>query len=139
MSAPSPYGFDVWLRQDIDPTGRSASGEELVSNAILHRLTTDLLPMIGAPSGYIEYGEDVRRWCGEGLTADQARGKGSLVSEICQRDPRVLTADASVELAVDSDLYDLTSTIEFQLRTGESFRKVVGISAVTVEFLAEVS
>ncbi len=140
LSGPSPndpLGFDVFLREDIESDGRSATGIELVNNAILHRLTTGMLLLIGAPDGQVDYGEDVTLWCGQGLTRSQAEARGPTVAAIVQRDPRIDYADASVTLARAGGLYELTITITGKTVTGQRISLILGVSSVTVDLLSE--
>ncbi len=140
LAGPSPndpLGFDVYLREDIESDGRSATGIELVNNAILHRLTTGLLLLTGAPEGQVDYGEDVTTWCGQGLTRSQAEARGPQVAAIVQRDPRVAFADAAVMLAARGGLYELTITITGQTIAGTPIALILGVSSVTVDLLAE--
>ena len=140
LAGPSPndpLGFDVYLREDIASDGRSATGIELVNNAILHRITTGLLLLTGAPEGQADYGEDLTTWCGQGLTRSQVEARGPTIAAIVQRDPRVAFADAAITLASPRGLYELTVTITGQTVTGQPIALVLGVSSVTVDLLAE--
>ena len=138
---PSPndrLGFDLWIGEDMDPSGRNATGRELIVNGAIHRLTSDLLPLVGAPDGYAEFGEDVRRWVGLALTQAQASARGVLLVEVLQRDPRVETADVVVTVTRASSLYDLTISITiYPVGGSEPIPLVVGVSAVSVDLLSE--
>ncbi len=131
-------GYDIDAAADIDRGGRSASGTRLVANAILHRLTTDELPLIDSPSGYEEYGEDVRRWLGEALTTDTLNARAAGLGIILERDPRISTAEVTGTLTqAPGSLYAFELTVTAHLRTGETISLVMGVSAVTVEILSQ--
>ena len=140
FSGPSvndPLGYDVWIRDDMAEDGRSATGLELVSNAIVHRLTTGMLPLIGAPDGEADYGEDVRRWCGSTMTRQQAEARGPQVAAIIQRDERIETADVIASLSGPSTGYALRLEIDAKTVRGQTIALVLGVSSVTVDILAE--
>lgn len=140
FSGPSvndPLGYDVFLREDIATDGRAATGLELVSNAILHRLTTGMLLLIGAAEGETDFGEDARTWCGATITEGQANARGPQVAAIIQRDPRIDTCDVTVALAGPSTGYTLTMTIEAKTVTGQTIDLIVGVSSIAVDILAE--
>lgn len=140
FSGPSvndPLGYDVWIREDMAEDGRSATGLELVSNAIAHRLTTEALPSIGAPGGWADYGVDVRRWCGLTTTAQQAAARGPQASEVIQRDERIETADVIVSLSGPSTGYTLKLDVTATTVQGQTISLVLGVSSVTVDILAE--
>jgi len=123
---------------DMAPDGRSASGADLVSSAIVHRLTTDLLPLIDSEEDNIEYGEDVRRWVGAGLTADALAARAAALGPVIERDPRVLSSEVTSEISTAAGaLFIFKLFISAQLRTGETIDRVIGVSDVTVQLLAE--
>lgn len=140
FSGPSvndPLGYDIFIREDMAADGRAATGRELVSNAILHRLTTGTLLLIGAPGGEVDYGEDVRLWCGATTTQEQASARGPQVAAIIQRDERIDTCDVSVALAGPKTGYTMRMEISAQTVTGQQIDLIVGVSAITVDILAE--
>lgn len=135
-----PLGFDVWVREDIDPSGRSASGVELVENAIYHRLTTDQLFLVGSPDdGYVEYGEDVRKWVGEVVDQESANAKAPQLAIVLQRDPRI--SPASIAVSIDARLagekYAFTISITCRTTSELPIALVLGVNAVTVELLSQ--
>lgn len=151
MSAPSPsdpLGYDGALvftddGLDLDETGRDATGIELVDAAIIMRLTTDTLCMIDAPGDAIEFGEDVRRWVNEVTTEGAAKAKGPRLAIVLQRDERILNPTVIVSLAPDTatmpdgSRVSLKIDITYTTVTGATLRRVVGVSAVDVAFLAQ--
>lgn len=141
MSYTDPLGYDAFVREDMDPGGRAASGLELLEAALLHRLMTDKLLMVEAsPDGQIDFGRDLRKWIGEATTADSAAAKGPYVEEVLRRDPRVASASASVSIASGtlSDGSRVGLLVDYSVTTiaGQQIRRIVGISSVTVEYLA---
>ena len=147
MSAPSPddpIGYDLLVDEnDLDPTGRDASGEELALAAIVHRLTTDQIDLIDAPNGRVDFGKNVRLWCGEAITSDDAAAKGQLLDEILQRDDAIAKTQIDVSIAPpgttfeDGGNVELTIAIIATLRTGAIINRVLGVNSVTVDFLSQ--
>lgn len=133
-----PLGYDMKCGLDIDRGGRSASGAEFVADGMLHRLLVDLLPLVDSPSGYIEYGEDVRRWCGAAIGDEELSARAAGLGPILERDERILeTTVTATRTSAPGALLTFELAIEASLRTGETISRVVGVSAVTVEFLAQ--
>lgn len=147
-SANDPLGFDVFLDTDIDANGRSATGAELVANAMPHRLQADTIPCIGAPNGVKEFGVNVRNWIGEPLTfredgtSPELDAKVALVDAALQRDPRIASNVIAITKAppgtalADGSKAEIIITITSLLVTGATVSRVVGVSAVSVGFLA---
>jgi hypothetical protein len=143
-----PLGFDAYLDEDLAPNGRSATGEELVANAIPHRLMADTLPCIDAPSGVKEFGVNVRRWAGEPLTfradgtSPQLDTKVAQIDAALQRDPRIAKNTIVLSQAPPGTTLTDGSQAVFQIAltstliTGATVSRVVGVSAVSVGFLA---
>jgi hypothetical protein len=141
MSTPNPdpsssLGFDWSYAADMFPDGRSASGGDLVGNAILHRLTTDALPLIDSDNDFVEFGDDVRKWPGEGFTVDSLGARAAGIGPVVERDPRVSTAEVTGEMAEADGLWSFKLRVSALLRTGETIERVIGVSSVTAELLA---
>lgn len=138
-SASDPLGYDVKVGSDLDPSGRSASGLELVLDAMLHRLTCGRLLLTGAPDDQAEFGEDVRTWVGEAQTQDVLDRKAPILEEVLRRDPRIANITLSLSLAAGDD----DSRFRFLIRVsaitirGQSIDRIVGVSQLTVEYLAQ--
>lgn len=142
MTAPSPadpLGYDVHVRDDLDPTGRSATGDELLEAAMLHRLQCDRLLMTGAPDDEIEFGENVRRWVNETVNAEELAARAPRLEEVLRRDPRVASAVVSLSLAPSDGTHRHRFTIQISVVavTGTLIDRIVGVSALTVEYLAQ--
>lgn len=146
MTAPSvsdPLGFDVLVDEhDLDPTGRSATGLELVQAAIVHRLTQEKLAMIGAPDGEIDFGINVRTWVGEATDAASLDAKTPLVDEVLHRDPRIASTTVTISQAPagitlsDGSAASILLSVFVTTTTGATIDRIVGVSGVSVEFLA---
>lgn len=134
-----PLGYDAFVDTDMTPTGASCSGTVLVQNAMGHRLQADVLPMIGAPGGFVAYGVNVRRWVGEVTTQALANAKAPLITMALARDPRLDPGRISVALTVMpvGALYNLQLAVEAYTTTALPITAVYGITAATVELLAE--
>jgi hypothetical protein len=137
MSAADPLGYDVLVDEhDLDPSGRSASGVELVLAAAAHRMTCAQLAMVDAPDGQIDFGIDVRRWVGEATTADAITAKLPLLDEALHRDPRIAATRLQLDAITSGADASISLRLQLSLVTGETLSRIVSISAVSVAFLA---
>ncbi len=131
-------GFDVSAREDLDRGGRSESGRDLVTSAILHRITVDKLPLAESEEGFIDFGEDVRAWVGGSFSEATLGARAAGLAPIIERDPRVESATVEGRLArLPGALYDFELAISAQLKSGEIIDLVMGVSLVTVDLLAK--
>ena len=137
-SAADPLGLDMKVGADLDPSGRSATGIELVQDAILHRLQEDRLSMVGAPGDEIDFGVDLRKWIGEALSDDALAAKTPAVEEALRRDVRI--ADIRLKITkttgADAARWALRVAVRAVAISGETIDRIVGVSQVSVEFLA---
>lgn len=142
-SPADPLGYDMsYAGGDLDPLGNAATGLELVEEAILDRLQCGRLCMIDAPDDEVEYGEDVRLWVAEAVTPSSVAAKGPRLSIVLQRDERIARADVKVSVAsgqtfADGSDVDIIVEITAALTTGAVLERIVGVSQITVEFLAQ--
>jgi hypothetical protein len=138
-SRTDPLGYDVKIGADLDPSGRSAAGHELVADAILHRLEQDQLLLTGAPDDQIDFGVDVRRWIGEATTDDAIAAKVPQLEEVVRRDPRIASATVTITRVTGETAarYKLLIRVQAITVVGQIIDRIVGVSAVTVEFLAQ--
>lgn len=153
MAAPSPadpLGYDAaLLLDDLDPTGRAAAGIELYEAAVYHRITCDQLPMIGSGivdpvTGVevIDFGVDVRSWCGEPIDRADAANKATILDEVIHRDPRTAKTAITVEIAPpgvamsDGAMAVLLVRLVLTTVTGEVLDRIVAVNAISVEYLA---
>lgn len=137
-SAADPLGFDFKVGADLDPSGRSATGIELVQDAILHRLQEDRISMVGAPGDEIDFGVNVRSWIGEALSDDALAAKTPAVEEALRRDVRIADIALRITKTTGADAARWALRIEVRAVTisGETIDRIVGVSQVSVEFLA---
>ncbi len=137
-SASDPLGFDFKVGADLDPSGRSATGLELVQDALLHRLQEDRISMVGAPGDEIDFGVNVRKWVGEALSDDALAAKTPAVEEALRRDVRIADIKLKITKATGADAARWALRIEVYAVTisGETIDRIVGVSQVSVEFLA---
>lgn len=139
-SPADPLGFDAYLDDDLDAGGRSATGFELVANAIPHRLMADTLPCIGAPNDAIDFGVDVRKWIGVATTQEDLDARIPLVDAALQLDPRIASTQIVMLLgAAAGGLVDFAISITWLTVTGVVVSRIVGVTSVTVAFLASPS
>lgn len=153
MSTPSPsdpLGYDAaLLLDDLDPTGRSATGLELYEAAVAHRITCKQLAMIGSgivdPATGVEvidFGVDVREWCGEPVEEATSGNKATILDEVIHRDPRTARTAITVERAPagtamsEGGMAVLLVRLVLTTVTGEILDRIVGVNAISVEFLA---
>lgn len=134
-----PLGYDVKVGSDLDPSGRSATGLELVTDAMLHRLMADRLALTGAPDDEVEFGEDVRRWAGEALDADALAARAPRLEEVLRRDPRLASVAVALTLTAGAPAsrYRFLISVSAVTVRGQVIERIVGVSQVTVEFLAQ--
>lgn len=138
-SAADPLGFDMKVGVDLDPSGRSATGLELVDDAILHRLQEEQLLLVEAPGGVVGFGIDLRRWIGEALSDQALEARTPQVEEAIRRDPRIadVTVRVTRTIGADASRWPLRVEIHGVTTTGETIDRIVGVSQVSVEFLAQ--
>ncbi len=136
-------GYDVFVDDDLDPSGRSSSGLELYGSAVLHRITCEQVYQIESPGGgLVDFGVDVRKWAREAVTPDSLAAKSPLVEEAIRRDERTASVEVSLSLAdgvtfADGARVSYTIAIHAVAVSGVVLDRVVGVSAVTVDFLAQ--
>ncbi len=102
----SNTGKDIRCIDDADPRWSTCEGIALVLQGVYHRLTTDsVLGRIINEDGTVEpdpeaedFGEDVRRLVGAGVSEDGLPAIERRLSSVCQRDARVDTADCRCAL-----------------------------------------
>lgn len=138
------FGIDVYVGpDDLDPTGRDASGLELVEADVIHRLTTDQIDLVDSPNGVVDFGINVRRWVGEAIRPEDASAKNPLVDEVLHRIEGVASVNVNVAVASPGTAFtnggnvDLTVDIIITTTTGEVLSRTLGISSITVAFLAQ--
>jgi hypothetical protein len=127
-----PLGYD-W---GYDPTGRSASGADLLEASILQRLTCETIDCIDAPDGVLEYGVDARGWLGEVTDADSAAAKVALVDRALHLDPRIASTQVEIRpVATSTGEIEIEIVLDVTAVTGQRIERIVSVSAVGVAFL----
>lgn len=123
----SELGTDISCLSDIGAKFRFASGFENLGQAIARRLQTPR----GGLFYDLDYGTDLRDWLNAVYTeADRAEFASAIAAE-CEKDPRVLSADAEI-VRTGQDVVNVTVSLE----TLEGpFSMVLGVDQVTVEVL----
>lgn len=134
-----PLGFDMRVREDLEPSGRAATGIELAADEMLHRLMADTLSLVGAPGGQVEFGENVRMWIGEALDQNALDTRAPRLEEVLRRSPRLASVTVSLSVAAGDDASRFTFLIHIHATTisGQTIDRIVGVSQVSVEFLAQ--
>jgi hypothetical protein len=130
MSASSlpDLGTDIRALDDLPPQMNLQSGLPNLGEAIARRLQTPRGGLFYAPN----YGTDVRSWLNEAMTDDDIfRAKVSIEAE-CEKDERVLAADAT--LALNQPSQTLTISLELILASGP-FQLVLSVNQVSVAIL----
>jgi len=143
----SPYGFDTAIGPqpdgsvDMSTDGRSCSGAELVRNALIGRCMADVIPMIGAPGGFIAWGKDVRSWVGSPMSPEIATRRQQELALVLGRDARVDKSSIVVTVApaLAGSAYNLVITVACRLTDTSKVSFTLGVTAsdVTVDNLAQ--
>ena len=94
--------------------------------------------MVGAPGDEIDFGENVRNWVGEALSNEALAAKTPRVEEVLRRDVRIadLTVRITRAAGADASRWELLVQVRAVTITGQTIDRIVGVSSVTVEFLA---
>jgi hypothetical protein len=139
MTAPSaadPLGLDAYFDDDLDPGGRSATGLELLANALPHRLMEDTLPCIDAPDDAIPFGVNVRKWVGVATTQEDLDARAPLVDAALHLDPRVAMTRITMGLpAAPGGLVAFTIGLEVLSITGDVISRVLAVPSDPTAFV----
>ena len=134
-----PLGYDVKVGEDLDPSGRSASGLELVTDGMLHRLQADRILLTAAPDDQVEFGDDVRKWVNEALSQSDLDARAPRIEEVLRRDPRLASVAVALSVAPTAvaSRYRFLIAISAVTIRGQVIDRIVGVSQISVEFLAQ--
>ena len=126
---PKPdFGTDLAALPDLEPRLPLQSGLRNLGEAIARRLQTPRGSLFYAPN----YGTDIRAWLNEAMTTDDLfRAKVAVEAE-CEKDERVLSADA--EVVLNRTLQTLTLRLTLTTAAGP-FRLVLSVDQVTVTLI----
>jgi hypothetical protein len=128
MNIVPDLGTDIRALDDLSPQMNLQSGLPNLGEAIARRLQTPRGGLFYEPN----YGIDVRSWLNEAMTADDVfRAKVAIEAE-CEKDERVLAADATVTL--NQPQQTLTISLQLTLASGP-FRLVLSVDQVSVTIL----
>jgi hypothetical protein len=129
------FGTDIWCTDQIF-TGRTATGVELVAQAIYRRLTTARGTLRDGDDGQV-YGTDVSDFVGMVGPDNAVDALPDVVVAEILKDDRVERADVSASVMRDAvGLATVTITVDAVLRdSGESFTLTLGVSDVTTALL----
>lgn len=129
-NVPSAYGTDIACTRDADALFSSVTGLDVVKQAALHRLTADSVLGPGGDG----WGYDCRRLAG--APASKLQGLQPVLSEVLQRDDRILAADVKITATTTRGLADVR--IEATCLTAEGpFDLVLNISDLTSATIEE--
>lgn len=138
------FGRDIKCMDDADPRWSTCAGNALVLQDVYHRITTDsVLGRIINEDGTIEpdpraenYGDDVRKLVGAGVSDDAAPGYGTRFAAVIQRSARIATADCVATLEhLDNGKANLILDITGTSAAGP-FAFVFSASSTTVKLLS---
>ena len=112
---------------DLDEYFRVVSGSTCVLHAVVKRLTTPYGGLVDDQ----DYGFDLRDLVNRSLSKPELRGAVAQIEAQCLEDERVDEAD--VDLSVLNGV--LTVKVQCRLIDDQTFRLVLGVSAVSVDVL----
>lgn len=123
VSTSDPFGTDIVLLPDLDPTFQLESGSAVVASALLRRLQTPRGGLFYDP----EYGYDLR----DRLNDSSANGFSiqSDVEDEIEKDSRVSNATVSTSL---SSIGQLQVTASVTLSDGSTFDLIANAAQITV-------
>ncbi len=125
----SDFGSDVSTFPDLDPTFAIIDDRRVLAEAILRRLTTTREGLFYDP----DYGLDVRAWLNESLLPKRLYLLQRQIEAECEKDERVLSADARLDLNPQSH----TLTVKLVVDTNEdTFKLTLGVDQVSASILA---
>lgn len=123
------YGRDVACLLDADPLLSSVTGIDVVRQAAYHRLMCDDILGPGGDG----WGYDCRRMLG--MKSSQLSAMQPVLSEVLQRDQRILTADVHIRAVRANGLDDVRIDVRCTTDAGPfSFvMSVADLTAATIE------
>lgn len=138
-------GFDLSIGPvagggvDMSRNARSCSGVELVRNGMVARSMSGTIPLIGAPGGRVDFGEDVRAWVGEALTDGAAATKAQRLAIVYARDRRLDPGRITVKVTPQpaGAQYAFLIAVQAFTVTGAAVPLLLGINDLSVDVLAQ--
>ncbi len=125
----SAFGSDVSTFPDLDPTFAIIDGNRVLAEAILRRLTTTREGLFYDG----DYGLDVRAWLNESLVPKRLYLLQRQIEAECEKDERVLSADATLDLNAVAHTLTVTLIVD---TSEDAFKLTLGIDQVSASILA---
>lgn len=126
LPTPTDFGTDLACTADLDPNGRTVSGQRLVAEAIYRRLITPRGRLIDDPN----YGFDVSSLVNDDTSDSGIAQIVAGVSAECRKDERVIA------VGVQQSFLGGVLTLAIALHTALGpFSLVLAVTAVTVDLL----
>ncbi len=124
---------------DMSRDARSCSGVELVRNGMVARSMATTLPLIGAPGGRADFGEDVRAWVGEAIGEGDAATKAQRLAIVYARDRRLDPGRITVKVTPQrtGSAYAFTISVLAFTVTGAAVPLLLGVTDLSVDILAQ--
>lgn len=142
-SPDDPLGYDVFVSDDIAEDGREATGQELVQNAIMHRLTTEKQFLVDGENadadGLVDFGVDVRTWVGAAEAEGGPEARAAMLRDVLRREPGLdaSTIDVEIETSASGSKWDFSIRVTARTTTELPIALLLNVNAVTVELLAQ--
>ncbi len=125
----SDFGPDVSTFPDLDPMFEIVTGNQVIAEAILRRLTTTREGLFYDS----DYGLDVRAWLNESLVPKRLYLLQRQIEAECEKDERVLSADATISLNPEAHRMTVFLVVD---TSEETFKLTLGIDQVSASILA---
>lgn len=128
------WGRDLSCATDLAASMEEVSGEQLLSDAIVRRLSTarGSLPDTRAPGlRDLSYGMDVTSYLHRGVTAQEIRGLAAKVRSEVTKDARIATVSVTVTPSPTGDRLDLDLRVTPRDQR-EAFRLVLAVTSAGV-------
>ncbi len=129
MTQPADFGSDISCVTDIDISGRSITGNRLVSESVARRWITPRGRLIRYPN----YGFDITGYLNSDVSPADIAEIQAMSAQEALKDERVLRA--KVAAAFDAPTGSLQINAEITTANGP-FRLVVNVTALTLEILS---
>lgn len=128
------WGRDLACAVDLTPSMEEVSGERLLSDAIVRRLTTrrGSLPDARAPGlRDLTYGLDLTSYLNRGITAQEIRALATKVRSELTKDDRIATVSVTVTPSPTGDRLDLDLRVTPR-DARNAFRLVLAVTSAGV-------
>lgn len=127
MTQPADFGQDLSLVFDMDPMGAMVTGRDLLSQALVRRITTPRGRLLSNPN----YGYDVTSEINDDLSTQEVSTIASNMDQEFLKDERVVSSSTTATLDADGVMTTITT-----IQDGQGpFSLTLQISAVNVSIL----